>query len=47
MTAQTMQAHSLWIAIADKLRERILSHRMPPGSDIHDGALALEYGPRA
>lgn len=44
MTAQTMQAHSLCIAIADKLRERIVSHRMPPGSDIHDGALALEYG---
>ena len=44
MTAQPMQAHSLCIAIADKLRERILSHQMPPGSDIHDGALAQEFG---
>ena len=32
MTAQTMQPHSLCIAIADKLRERILSHQMPPGA---------------
>ena len=44
MTAQTMQPHSLCIAIADKLRERILSHQMPPGSDINDGALAQEFG---
>lgn len=44
MTAQTMQPHSLCIAIADKLRERILSHQMPPGSDISDGALAQELG---
>ncbi|MDR0214722.1 MAG: GntR family transcriptional regulator [Comamonas sp.] len=44
MTAQTMQPHSLCIAIADKLRERILSHQMPPGSDINDGALAREFG---
>ncbi|MEG0054063.1 MAG: GntR family transcriptional regulator [Comamonas sp.] len=44
MTAQPMQAHSLCIAIANKLRERILSHQMPPGSDIHDGALAQEFG---
>lgn len=44
MTAQPMQAHSLCIAIADKLRERILSHQLPPGSDINDGALAQEYG---
>jgi len=39
-----MQAHSLCIAIADKLRERILSHQLPPGSDINDGALAQEFG---
>lgn len=39
-----MHVHSLCIAIADKLRERILSHQMPPGSDINDGALAREYG---
>ncbi len=44
MTAQPIQAHSLCIAIADKLRERILSHQLPPGSDINDGALAQEYG---
>ncbi|QXW18074.1 GntR family transcriptional regulator [Comamonas aquatica] len=44
MTIQTLQAHSLCIAIADKLRERILSHQMLPGSDINDGALALEFG---
>ena len=44
MTAQTMQAQTLCIAIADKLRERILSHQIPPGSDINDGALAREYG---
>lgn len=44
MIAQPMQAHSLCIAIADKLRARILSHRLPPGSDINDGALAQEYG---
>ncbi|MBB6578322.1 DNA-binding GntR family transcriptional regulator [Comamonas odontotermitis] len=29
-----MQTHSLCIAIADKLRTRILNHQMPPGSDI-------------
>ena len=44
MTAQPMQAQSLCIAIADKLRVRILSHQMPPGSDINDGALAQEFG---
>ena len=44
MTAQPMQAQSLCIAIAGKLRERILSHQLPPGSDIHDGALAQEFG---
>ena len=44
MSAQPMQAHSLCIAIAEKLRNRILSHQMPPGSDIHDGALAQEFG---
>ena len=44
MTAKPMQTHSLCIAIADKLRERILSHQMPPGSDINDGALAQEFG---
>lgn len=40
MTAQPIQAQSLCIAIASKLRERILSHQMPPGSDINDGVLA-------
>lgn len=44
MTIQPMQAQSLCIAIADKLRERILAHQLPPGSDIHDGALAQEFG---
>lgn len=44
MTAKPMQSHSLCIAIANKLRERILSHRLPPGSDINDGALAQEFG---
>lgn len=44
MNAQPMQAQSLCIAIASKLRERILSHQMPPGSDINDGALAQEFG---
>lgn len=44
MTAQPMQAQSLCIAIAGKLRSRILSHQLPPGSDIHDGALAQEFG---
>lgn len=39
-----MQAHSLCIAIADKLRERILAHQMFPGSDVNDGALAQEFG---
>ena len=39
-----MQPHSLCIAIADKLRERILTHQMPPGSYVNDGALALEFG---
>lgn len=39
-----MQPHSLCIAIADKLRERILVHQMPPGSDVNDGALAKEFG---
>ncbi|WP_314972423.1 GntR family transcriptional regulator [Comamonas testosteroni] len=39
-----MQSHSLCIAIADKLRERILSHCLPPGSDLNDGALAQEFG---
>ncbi|BDR07942.1 GntR family transcriptional regulator [Comamonas thiooxydans] len=44
MPAQPMQVHSLCIAIADKLRERILSHQLPPGSDLNDGALAREFG---
>ncbi|MPS92450.1 GntR family transcriptional regulator [Comamonas sp.] len=44
MPAQPIQVHSLCIAIADKLRERILSHRLPPGSDLNDGALAREFG---
>ncbi len=44
MTAKPMQTHSLCIAIANKLRERILNHQMLPGSDINDGALALEFG---
>lgn len=44
MTAKPVQSHSLCIAIADKLRERILGHRLPPGSDINDGALAREFG---
>ncbi|WP_238707701.1 GntR family transcriptional regulator [Comamonas testosteroni] len=39
-----MQVYSLCIAIADKLRERILSHQLPPGSDLNDGALAREFG---
>lgn len=39
-----MRPHSLCIAIADKLRERILAHQMPPGSDVNDGALAQEFG---
>jgi len=43
-SAQAMQPHSLCIAIADKLRERILAHLMPPGSDVNDGALAQEFG---
>jgi DNA-binding GntR family transcriptional regulator len=42
--SRTMQSHSLCIAIADKLRERILAHQMPPGSDVNDGALAQEFG---
>lgn len=44
MTGSPMQTHSLCIAIADKLRTRILNHQMPPGSDINDGALAREFG---
>ncbi|GEQ76121.1 hypothetical protein CTTA_3126 [Comamonas testosteroni] len=44
MPAQPMQVYSLCIAIADKLRERILSHQLPPGSDLNDGALAREFG---
>ncbi|NIF86613.1 GntR family transcriptional regulator [Comamonas sp. Tr-654] len=43
-SAQAMRPHSLCIAIADKLRERILAHQMPPGSDVNDGALAQEFG---
>lgn len=42
--AKPMQPHSLCIAIADKLRERILVHQLPPGSDVNDGALARELG---
>jgi DNA-binding GntR family transcriptional regulator len=44
MSSQTIQPHSLSTAIASKLRERILSHRILPGSDINDGALAREFG---
>jgi DNA-binding GntR family transcriptional regulator len=44
MTSQTIQPHSLCIAIAGKLRERILAHQILPGSDINDGALAQEFG---
>ena len=44
MNGSPMQPHSLCIAIADKLRTRILNHQMPPGSDVNDGALAHEFG---
>ena len=39
-----LQPHSLSIALADQLRARILSHQLPPGSDIHEGLLAQEFG---
>lgn len=39
-----LQPYSLAMAIAGKLRDRILLHRMPPGSDVNDGALAQEFG---
>ena len=44
MTASYLQPHSLCSAICDKVRERILSHDLPPGSDINDGVLAKEFG---
>lgn len=39
-----LQPHPLSIALADQLRARILSHQLPPGSDIHEGLLAQEFG---
>ena len=43
MTAQTMQPHSLCIAIADKLRERIANYNLPylalPSSTSEDVVL--------
>lgn len=39
-----LQPYSLAMAIAGKLRDRILAHRMPPGSEVSDGALAQEFG---
>lgn len=44
LATRSLQPQSLCMAIADKLRERILTHRMPPGSDVNDGALAQEFG---
>ncbi|WP_084454920.1 GntR family transcriptional regulator [Comamonas composti] len=44
MNVRPLQPHSLCIAIADKLRELILAHRLPPGSAVNDGDLAREFG---
>lgn len=44
MHALPVQPHSLSIALTDKLRERILSHQLPPGCDINEGQLAQEFG---
>ena len=41
---QPLQPYSLSMAIARKLRERILMHQLPPGSYVNDGALAQEFG---
>ena len=44
MQSSPLQPHSLCTAIADSLRERILSHAFAPGSAVHDGELAAQYG---
>lgn len=44
MTALPLQPRSLCIAIAEKLRVRILSHEWPPGADVNDSDIATAYG---
>ncbi|WP_200843597.1 GntR family transcriptional regulator [Pantoea sp. 18069] len=39
-----LQPRSLCMAIADKLRERILAHEWPPGAAVNDGDIASGYG---
>lgn len=41
---QPLQPLSLSMAIADRLRDRILAHAMPPGSTVNDSALAQSFG---
>lgn len=38
------RASALFEAIADSLRERILTHQLPPGTPIDEGGLARELG---
>ncbi len=40
----TLQPRSLCIAIADKLRQRILAHEWSPGAPINDADIARDYG---
>ncbi|MEG0922929.1 MAG: GntR family transcriptional regulator [Comamonas sp.] len=40
----TLQPRSLCIAIADKVRLRILAHEWTPGAPINDADIARDYG---
>lgn len=44
MTDLPLQPRSLCMAIAEKLRQRILQHEWPPGGAVNDADIALDYG---
>ena len=44
MTDSLLQPRSLCMAIADKLRQRILAHEWAPGAAVNDADVARDYG---
>lgn len=44
MTDSFLQPRSLCMAIADKLRQRILAHEWAPGASVNDADIARDYG---
>lgn len=44
MTSEYLQPRSLCMAIADKLRQRILAHEWAPGAAVNDAEIAAGYG---